>query len=719
MSAGWPYIGYFEDYIRDELDVRRGYTNVNGTVADYNIYRSQRTAWVRLTSNAIANVYGQQYEGMVLSPNRLTFQRAYGYTGEGSVVGYEARYTVQNDKIYHRPIRSLDPDRHRPPTVVSSISVEHAGNYGAFRRATIALSVHTLSQFEVIEKFFLTPGISVALEWGWDDFQKGNSVTLLDVEKSFVDELVDAYKAEESGVIKKKRNESKGKYDLMVGVITNYSYSINEFGVFECEIEISSAGELLTSLAFKNVINLGEKTFISEEEKLPVDVVMNRLQIDLPVSFREDADKQVAKFYKMKSEAVQNANGGVARDRIVDGEPIYYVSWGFIEDYILSTPELNSLGTADNANVSIRVDSRKTAISAHPSIVSIDPNTCIIPNSNAPKFNAKGTGVRSQQDLGAIATPASATDLTINGSIFPRFNSPTGEYVGDIRNIYVNVDLVQSAIEDSNSILDVMRKILDKLEQASCNLWDFTITNNSTVDDEPGDGILITVVDNNFINDSVKNVKQNPKLYKFNFFQTTNVVKSISVQSDLPKDYQSQILFERIKDTEGYNVIHGNPKSVITDPFSYISDRVFDVLATRNREQLRSSTETTPPDAPKKDESNEWSTLLHYMKMDNDVPKTYAIDNRDLMISLMLKDETNVANNFNNNILIPISVEMVLDGISGFKIGDAFELNGVPERIVELGIFQITNITHELNASQWETKITAQLRLMNANDREV
>jgi hypothetical protein len=63
--------------------------------------------------------------------------------------------------------------------------------------------------------------------------------------------------------------------------------------------------------------------------------------------------------------------------------------------------------------------------------------------------------------------------------------------------------------------------------------------------------------------------------------------------------------------------------------------------------------------------------------------------------------------------LSPIEVTITIDGFSGFRCGQYFNIDGVPEIYNQIGVFQITEISHSVQKSEWTTTIKADFRIMN------
>jgi len=64
------------------------------------------------------------------------------------------------------------------------------------------------------------------------------------------------------------------------------------------------------------------------------------------------------------------------------------------------------------------------------------------------------------------------------------------------------------------------------------------------------------------------------------------------------------------------------------------------------------------------------------------------------------------------SLLTNIDISITIDGFSGFRAGECFNIDGIPEMYNKLGVFQITNIKHSVNDNEgWTTTLEAMWRV--------
>lgn len=130
---------------------------------------------------------------------------------------------------------------YRPLAGVKNVTVEYKNAYGSTRKATISWICHTLEDLERLSPFFLNPGYTLLLEWGWSD--KAESMINNDPKIN----IANAFSYGKYG-----QYISDGNYDCMLGVITNYNFSMNRDGGFDCTTEVISAGYLMEGMTIPN-----------------------------------------------------------------------------------------------------------------------------------------------------------------------------------------------------------------------------------------------------------------------------------------------------------------------------------------------------------------------------------------------------------------------------------------------------------------------------------
>ena len=241
-----------------------------------------------------------------------------GFSKDGSVTskvvmkGIEAPNdrdpsTYQFNELYR-------PDHfYRPLAGVKSVNVDYKNAYGSTRKATISWVCHTLEDLERLSPYFLNPGYTVFIEWGWSD-KAAAAITNnpnINIENAF-----------RYGKIYQKYTD--GNYDCMLGVTTNYSFSMNRDGGFECTTEVISAGYLMEGMTIPNQfttdsIDARKRYLMSEAGGQKSETEANdqiKLEEEKEKSF-EDAKMQTLQFFLKESFHLQ-LNTEIANNTYMD-----------------------------------------------------------------------------------------------------------------------------------------------------------------------------------------------------------------------------------------------------------------------------------------------------------------------------------------------------------------------------------------------------------------
>lgn len=140
---------------------------------------------------------------------------------------------------------------YRPMPGITGVDVKTKDTWGAIMEADIKVQVWAREDLEIIDKLFFKPGMTALLEWGHSvyvdnsgNIHKATLATILDAETFFtphkfndIDQLVQS-----------RRVQFCGNYEAVFGYITNFSYTFNDKGGWDCTIKILSKGSVLEGL---------------------------------------------------------------------------------------------------------------------------------------------------------------------------------------------------------------------------------------------------------------------------------------------------------------------------------------------------------------------------------------------------------------------------------------------------------------------------------------
>lgn len=243
----------FPQEIQDELRRRstnRGMsptafssTNWKKSDDDWNQYKGPMTAWVRVCSNGYGSEQAKPAKpGFVLYGGKdfyqsYGFQEAIGTNRQSSapnrsIIGYTPEgipHFIENDLV------SSDYPIHVPSPEIEKISATI--NKELLRRVRIEWTCFSSAQLEYMSPYFLIPGISVIVEWGWNHFNP-LSLVRLDDRRKLAELFNNPYPLYTKNIL-----DSKGNYEVVFGIVTNFEWSIDGNKI-KCVTEITSKDRL-------------------------------------------------------------------------------------------------------------------------------------------------------------------------------------------------------------------------------------------------------------------------------------------------------------------------------------------------------------------------------------------------------------------------------------------------------------------------------------------
>lgn len=410
----------FPEEIQSELNRRKtarslrfvsadqgGWDNADG---DWKKYRGPMSPWVRFCSNGMGREFddnGNKLQtrkpGFVFYGGK-DFYKAYGFgggKGDPSIIGYlpdnnNTPHTIDND------LSTSDYPVHVPPPEIEKIQLTVQKEH--YRRAMVEWTCFSKKQLEYMTPYFLVPGISAIIEFGWNHYDPQSLLNLADT-KGLEKIFNNPYPLYTKHILK-----SRGNYDVIFGIITHFEWSV-EGNKIKCKTEITSKDRIYSGLVIDSS---------STDQKEGEDKVT-------PLgNLTEFVDKVLTKF-----KAVKTSGGPMFVPEL--REFVRYVShhhpnnW---KDYVYGVfygrdledagnplqPEANKKKDFDYVNGKnaelwlnlglvieavnfhsaplqgmagkemFRVDIDDCVIGGHPNMISSDGTVCLIPNASAPKY---------------------------------------------------------------------------------------------------------------------------------------------------------------------------------------------------------------------------------------------------------------------------------------------------------------------------------------------
>lgn len=753
--SGFPNFSNIAGHVTTEFERRR----------DNPLDISKLNCWVRIASGV--------GEGLVLisNPNFSLFSAVgqniasvYGSTASSGTIGttwFGGVVTAVGDEQIGLP----------KPNVTSFEVDEGAGSIS--RKASLTITAYTLRQLEEITKYFLEPGFTVFLEWGWNTPQGVAALGGLTAQY--------ATKTIKATTIASDRVLTQGQYESYLGFITGGSISFNG-NAWEVGINLTGYPELPSYLMvtdnpkksddesensdikFNTIYlekDLNKKRFKQMFNELPstrrtpqVQSLLNNNVIANAVNFI-NFDEKVRESINESSDGfsilgLYTVRKGVSGEDIPVGTEIIgpekFIRFGTLMQII------NTFGSATGFKVGgsiiqIKINSENTPVTAFRKIFSTEKSKLIIPNPQTPEFSLKQAA-----DKGTITPSDAVTDcsITFGGTTiqFPqniaiedgvangktifynedativKFDKNPGEW-GYLDDLYVNFDFAANILNTSKfDLKDALYQILNGMSSAVNGLWDYQIQELPKAD---ADGLLeLRIIDMNMVGiDKTDNVTE------LNLYGANSIFMDASFDMDIGGAMMNQIIGQRLSTDsdqskpKGASMNQSNPTTK-GRLFSTESDRILNQIQFEKNDAKVE--DNTPPGAEDPDELREKNLADFFTKAGvypqvkinaaqlqiivGDIPsKVHFISYEDKELFNAYKNNADKVSGDNISTQFPIKFSFTVMGISGIKRGDKFVVNGIPDKYgKENGFFQVLSIKHVVEGMLWKTTVEGGFR---------
>lgn len=501
--------------IQGELNRRKinrsfKYDGWDASTGDWSKYRGPMSPWVRFCSNG-AGMPGQNQsildilieegtsteyydkQGFVLFGGK-DFYSGYGFNkteqgsnSYGSVIGYMPNgdpHIIDND------LNTSDYPIHVPPPEIEKIEITIQKEL--YRRAKIDWVCFSKKQLEYMTPYFLVPGLTCILEWGWNLFNPKSLIDLNDTTrlKKYNDNPYPLYT---NHII-----SSNGNYDVLFGRITQFDWSADG-NKFKCTTEITSQDRLYSGLVvdaksefrnkdaeenkkitpFEDLKNFINKTLpIFKEVRSGIPPILNDIVSYIKDHHPDNWEEYVyGVFYGRDADVLKNKINNVneySSDQDFDrpaGSKDLWVNLGLVMECInkhhdkLETPNRNQI---------FRVDIDDVVISGHPNLISCDGTILLIPNAKAPKYFCGEYGFKNPPGSDKPLRDVTDFDILknctepINGSAISRKKATEADKSG-VGNVS-DYRLKSICLQDNGSYRDDIDALINRVRYSSFDI---------------------------------------------------------------------------------------------------------------------------------------------------------------------------------------------------------------------------------------------------------
>jgi hypothetical protein len=441
MNRGMYYTHGSSGEAQDELpvDLDAPYT---GTV-----YKGPKTAWCRVCSNRIGKHEGTTFQGFILNGVN-NFKDIYGFTDDysrdssTSVLGYDVDgqpHTLEEKDFLFRPSPGL-----------TSVDSTVKSNKQNGRETTLKISCHSRAQVDYLHDYFFSPGITIVVEWGWNNYPRESLIDLTavggppkyvtpweDMSGSTVGHpkkdgpqaagLVGLF--EDPELQTNHIKSGRGNYMFVIGMVTSYEYAIRDDAGYDCTVTVSNVGSVAMKAATKKAeseaemakADAADEGAISKTASSVWDYVTDEKDgDDAKADFKEFWEDEITDFLEDDPDAgdsydVRTGWGGdyqfgssttggtFTKGRYFNFDDMgsnkkhlagnankdFYITLGLFIDIVNVFFSKVSQESPFTSTFNFSISGTRCV--AHPDLKSINGDVLLIPNTTSPNYNNKGS----------------------------------------------------------------------------------------------------------------------------------------------------------------------------------------------------------------------------------------------------------------------------------------------------------------------------------------
>lgn len=704
----------------------------------------------------------QNYGGSKLAEAAILFNTLSSYTNSSSPLssrraGISNTNTIWNNSSAYG-IGGTEFGIQPPPGIVS-VQVDSL-NRGSIRKANITLKAHNRFQFDLIELLYLRLGFTMMLEWGWDKYLDNNG-TLQQVGNTIIEEKwftsTGITQLEMLKHIQEMRKKYSGNVDGFFGKVSNFNWSFNPDGTYDIAIDLITIGDVIESIKVNTAVkpsttissvsqfesvegleelfgNIAEASTLNSLGFYLFERVLYMVNNSTTGLTDNSSSPPSLAYVQIEPKIVQVKNEitWTLIPNFPPGRRFYYVRLGHLlqvlQNYIV--PQIQNGNNASTApQLYVSYDELSNKISYFPNQISLDPRVCIFNYSDTLNSYGDITGVNSPF-LGSGTLPL-APYLQVDQS---------GTY-GGLMNLYMNLEFI-SQLLISNGGPD-QELSLFKFLQDLCNGINDALGGVNKLEPVIKDDSTVVIIDQT-LSKPVKDIVE-LEVYGYNTKnQISNFVKDVKFVSKITPQLASMISIGATAAGSSTSEIDGtaflkwneelidrftqkisiptlpliSPITAATVPpqttgvfkpedLKNLTDKNYGFYlvnafgGTSNTVSVTGANSVTYPAFVDPTKARYFEFDDTFITQGKAAYKSYINELNDYRFVSSSVPSTEVG-------FIPLSFDLVLDGMSGIKIYNKLSINSefLPSNYPESLKFVITKVNHNISNNNWETSLS-------------
>ena len=729
----------------------------NVSVQPYQDYLGERTPFVRMwTALHISGSGEDKIKYFVINDNKQE-----SYSPNDQIKG-NGKFTPQlksNDFL-------------KPAAGITSITVKTSGTVGLIKHTTVNFMVHNKEDFQNIYlPFFLRPGATVCLDYGWSD-PKGEQLYSIDslikgedrdMSSFFRDVFGYGSDNENDGWLKKPKNF--GIVQTVFGQVLDYTSTVTEEGSFNCTLTFSSGNRALLDSEIsddndlKHILGANlEFILISGLTNRDASESVKNLQIlDLLSSEQKKTVSQkwfddyfIDKGFGIGVIDKQSLKLGIFHQDITSvgsaTREMLYISFGLFEDTFLN-----------NMIIKVKEDSK---FNKYENSFSNEGNYV---RWNENLYNRQTADLLSNEDLPSFLYPPLLEDFDLEDSdteleLLAMDQNDIVNHRLPIRDLFIEVSLIMEAFRTKQNANDALEHIFETINDESEGIFNIKMVPNNRAHSSVGFQDINLLPLGSFTRQEVE-TKAKDIFLTFDITSEKSIVSNCDLKFTTPKDKLASMIAIKslggenqifdINSLDKFNLLFLLDKEIdkekdvkiIQLPKMPNSDFKRKNNVTFDYDQIYTSIQNASPDVWRttiKDKETQWQEFVTQINSElkgledgkfplkvssaGDSSTTAkpteppiiikAISARDRHLKLAKLDTLLGSIESSISPVLPMELILTVYGNSYLDIGDFINVNYLPRQYKERCYFQILNFEDTIDESGWKTTYSTIIRII-------
>ena len=709
--------GNIDEKVHKQLKSRQDlFSNTNNFRTDETLqYLNASTGWIRVCSSVDTKGIDDTYSSKLAQQNVL-------------LGGTLLNNTTKRDGLFSFTEGASSYDNgilgYRPMAGITGFTVTSKGFAGSIRTAALEFQANSIEQLSALEQIYLRPGFTVFIEWGHSMYVD-NSKTINKQPDYVTDYFSYTDREQVITAAEKIKNNSGYNYNYMYAYVSNFTWTYNTSGGYDCRIETVSAGDLVESLSIAISGGSAVKTDLDVSKSLSQQTsALHRFlyainnadtekyfkeedfntTVDNPDLRRQCLETALTRYCEplwsdLKSKlAENNIEFDILRVQVginpKTGSWFRYIPLGVLLEII----NLTFIPTNQNDKPLFRFNTsnetkKKSKFTTFDQHFCVDPSVAALPKDK--KSLSANTNFRLQF----------VEQAKFNGS------------QDDILNIYINIDFVLSLLGSilerdkisDKTIYDFIAGILSKLNSNLGNI------NNFDLHYEEQENTYY-IVDTTVLPSAEQMTDSRSRI---NVVGLNSTVENINLSSTVPNSLTAVVAAAASAETTDVrNELHAMFRwnTGLKDRTNTVLKFSSDNKALYESQEFHDELVLLAKYVVSLNQSN---FIMQYIP--EDIAGIRLVFNKTMSIfkEYYTNSKTNSSGKYLNAPgLIPIKLELTLKGISGLKMGQCFTINDeiIPEKYRGKVAFQIWHLADTIVNNKWITDVGALMFSLDVKD---